>query len=132
MPPQYNFEKIKFATDPGTFEKAVKLYEGKKISDFKEEFGDYSAVVMGSSPYKVFVHGRHYDRGSCECYLGQKDYLCKHMVAVAIYACLNGKKISKEEKELVEGPAIPNLVCLSRFIVGRMRAFVTYSVRVAN
>ena len=24
MPPKYNFEKIKFATDPGTFEKAVK------------------------------------------------------------------------------------------------------------
>ena len=104
MPPQYNFEKIKFATDPGTFEKAVNLYEGKKIKDFIEDFGRYSAVVLGGMPYKVTVSGRRYDDGSCECYLGQKNYLCKHMVVVAIYACLNGKKITVEEKELVDGP----------------------------
>ena len=104
MPPQYNFEKIKFATDPGTFEKAVRLYEDGKISDFKEDFGDYSAVVMGSSPYKVFVNGRRYDEGSCDCYMGQKNYLCKHIVAVAIHACLNGKKIKKGDKELIGAP----------------------------
>lgn len=48
MPPKYNFEKIKFATDPGTFEKAVKLYEDGKVVGFKEDFGDYSAVVLGT------------------------------------------------------------------------------------
>ena len=47
MPSKYNFEKIKFATDPATFERAVNLYENKKVSKFKEDFGDYSAVVLG-------------------------------------------------------------------------------------
>ena len=104
MPPKYNFEKIKFSTDPATFEKAIDLYEGKKISGFKEEFGNYSATVLGGKPYKVFVFGRSYEEGSCECYMGQNNYLCKHMVAVAIRACLNGKKIKKEDKEIISGP----------------------------
>ncbi len=109
MPPQYTFEKIKFATDPATFEKAVKLYEDKKVIDFKEDYGDYSAVVLGTKPYKVSVSGRSYDRGSCECYMGQNNYHCKHMVAVALQACLSGKEIAKEEKEIVTG-----LVCSGR------------------
>ena len=100
MPPRYTFEKIKFATDPTTFEKAVKLYEDKKVVDFKDDFGDYSAVVKGTQPYRVSVSGRQYDEGSCECYLGQNNYHCKHMVAVAIYACLGGEKISVEDKTL--------------------------------
>ncbi len=104
MPPQYAFEKIKFATDPATFEKAVKLYEEKKVVDFMEEYGDYVAVVHGTKPYKVSVSGRHYDRGTCECYMGQNNYLCKHMVAVAIRACLNGEKIAEEEKEIIGAP----------------------------
>jgi len=104
MPPKYSFEKIKFATDPSTFEKAIKLYEDKKISKFKENFGDYSAIVHGTKSYKVFVSGRRYDDGSCECYLGQNSQLCKHMVVVAIYACLNGKKLVKEDKELIGEP----------------------------
>jgi len=104
MPPKYNFEKIKFATDPATFERAVDLYESNKISEFKEDFGNYSAVVNGGKQYKVFVLGKCYEDGSCECYMGQNNYLCKHMVAVAIHACLDGKKIKKEDKEIISGP----------------------------
>ena len=104
MPPTYNFEKIKFSNDPGTFERAVDLYESKKIKEFKEEFGNYSAVVHGGQQYKVFVSGKSYENGSCECYMGQKNYVCKHMVAVAIHACLNGKTIPKEAKEPISGP----------------------------
>jgi hypothetical protein len=130
MPPQYNIEKIKFATDPRTFEKATELYDDGKIRDFKEDFGDYSALVIGTRPYKVFVHGRHYDKGSCECYLGQKDYLCKHMVAVAIYACLNGKKISKEEKELVDGPVCSGRVGeLSKEELVKIKTAITVAIR---
>lgn len=104
MPPKYNFEKIKFATEPQTFEKAVALYETGKVTEFKDDVIGYSAMVLGSKSYQVSVEARNYNNGSCECYLGQNDYLCKHMVAVAIQACLNGKKISKEEKELVSDP----------------------------
>lgn len=101
MKPAYDLDKIKFATDGPTFEKAVDLYEKDKVTQFKEEIGAYSAVVMGTKPYRVSVEARRYDLATCECYLGQNDTLCKHMVAVAIYAVMGGKKLSDEDKRLV-------------------------------
>lgn len=99
MSPNYNLEKIKFATDAPTFERAVALYESGKVTKFKAEMGGFSATVLGSSPYKVSVSARHYDEGACDCYLGQKDVLCKHMVAVALRAVMGGKPIPTEDKE---------------------------------
>jgi len=90
MFPQYDLDKIKFATDGPTFERAVGLYEAGKVTQFEAVMDGFSAVVLGTKPYQVFVSARHFDRGSCECYLGQRDILCKHMVAVAIYAVLRG------------------------------------------
>lgn len=63
----------------------------EKVNKFKEDFGGYSAVVLGTRPYNVSVSSRYYDRGNCDCYLGQRDVLCKHMVATALYAVKNGK-----------------------------------------
>lgn len=104
MQPTYDLDKIKFATDGPTFEKAVGLYESGKVTQFEEGIGAYSAVVQGSKPYRVSVEARRYDFGHCECYLGQNDTLCKHMVAVAIYAVTSGKPLSDEDKRLVTGP----------------------------
>lgn len=101
----YNLEKIKFATDRTTFERAVELYEGGKVAQFKEELNGFFAVVSGTRPYKVYVDRRQYDRGDCECYLGRNNTLCKHMVAVAMYAVMDGKPLSKEDVELIDGPA---------------------------
>jgi hypothetical protein len=102
--PSYNLDKIKFATDEPTFEKAVSLYESAKVTRFEEKIGSYSAIVLGSKPYKVSVDVRRYDRGFCECYLGQNDTLCKHMVAVAIYVVTRGRKLTDEDKKLVSSP----------------------------
>ena len=101
----YNLDKIKFATDARTFERAVGLYESGKVKQFKEELNGFFAIVLGTQPYRVYVSARRYDEGDCECYLGQNDTLCKHMVAVAIYAVMGGKKLSKEDKELVSSLA---------------------------
>lgn len=101
MRPVYDLDKIKFATDAPTFEKAVALYESRKVTQFEEGIGAYSAVVLGTKPYRVSVEARHYDYGHCECYLGQNDTLCKHMVAVAIYAVKEGKLLTDEDKRLV-------------------------------
>lgn len=103
--PFFDLDKIKFATDAPTFEKAVGLYESGKVTQFKEGVGAYSAVVLGTKPYRVSVEARRYDLGFCECYLGQNDTLCKHMVAVAIYAVMRGKKLTDEDKKLVTSPA---------------------------
>jgi uncharacterized Zn finger protein len=104
MPFQNPLDKIKFSTDPGTFARAVGLYEGGKVTQFKDEFGAYSAVVLGTKPYWVSIQARSFDRGHCDCYMSQHDFLCKHMVAVAIHAAMDGKPLSIEEKEIVSGP----------------------------
>jgi hypothetical protein len=100
-PPRFDLDKIKFATDEPTFQKAVALYEGGKVKQFKEGIRVYSAVVVGTKPYRVSVEARRYDYGHCECYLGQNDTLCKHLVAVAIYAVKGGKPLSDDDKRQV-------------------------------
>ena len=101
MLPKYDLDKIKFATDGPTFEKAVDLYEKGKVTRFKNGIGAYSAVVLGTKPYRVSVEARRHNLAVCECYLGQSDTLCKHMVAVAIYAVMGGKPLNEEDKWLV-------------------------------
>ena len=100
-PPKFDLDKIKFATDAPTFQKAVALYEGGKVTEFEEGIKVYSAVVIGTNPYRVSVEARRYDYGHCECYLGQNDILCKHVVAVAIYAVKGGKPLSADDKRQV-------------------------------
>ncbi|HCP09035.1 MAG TPA: hypothetical protein DIT25_04550 [Candidatus Moranbacteria bacterium] len=104
MKPIYNLDKIKFATDGPTFEKAVGLYEKGKVMRFKEELNGFLATVSGTKPYSVYVDRRQYDQGDCDCYLGQNNTLCKHMVAVAIYAAMDGKPLANEDRELIDGP----------------------------
>ncbi len=101
MFPSYNLDKIKYATDGPTFERAVGLYEGGKVTKFQETLDGFSAVVLGSKPYSVLVEARHFDRGSCDCYVGQHDTVCKHMVAVAIQAVMGGRPLDDEDKRLV-------------------------------
>ena len=104
QPPDYDLNKIKFATDGPTFEKAVALYEGGKITQFEEGIRSYNAVVLGSKPYRVSVEARRYDYGHCTCYLGQNNTLCKHMVALALYVVMDGKPLTDEDKRLVDTP----------------------------
>ena len=135
MQPKYDLDKIKFATDGPTFEKAVGLYEKGKVAKFKEELNGYFATVLGTKPYNVYVDNRHYDRGDCECYLGQNDTLCKHMVAVAIYAVMGGKPLTDEDKRLVSQAACSGqlgelskseLVATKKAITAGMRYIKSY------
>jgi len=130
MLPSYNLDKIKFATDGPTFERAVGLYEGGRVTKFKEELNGFFATVLGTKPYKVYVDNRHYNQGDCDCYLGQQDTLCKHMVAVAIYAVMDGKKLSKEDKELVSSPVCSGkLGELSKEELAETKKAITSAIR---
>jgi len=128
--PKYDLAKIKYATDTPTFEKAVGLYGGGKVTQFKEEIGAYSAIVVGTKPYRVVVEARRHDDGHCECYLGQKGALCKHMVAVAIYAVQQGKPLAEED-----GRPITEPVCsgksgmLDRNEFATVKASITQALR---
>jgi hypothetical protein len=99
MPPTYDLNKIKFATDEATFQRAVELYERGKVTEVEEAFGDFTAVVQGTQAYRVSVAGCNFKHGHCTCYLGEKGALCKHMVALAIHAVLNGKTLTSEDKQ---------------------------------
>ncbi len=98
MMPKYDLDKIKFSVDSSTFDKAVELYERERVTQFKNLFDGYSAVVLGGSPYLVFISSSTFDTGSCTCYLGIHDTLCKHMVAVAVFAVKKGKSLTTEDK----------------------------------
>ena len=99
-PPSYDPNKIKFATDKATFQRAVGLYENGKVTQTEMLGGYYSAVVLGTEPYRVSVSARNYKQGHCTCYLGQKDTLCKHMVALALHAVMDGRPISDKDKQV--------------------------------
>lgn len=98
MSPTYDLDKIEFTTDEATFRRAVELYERGKVMRVEEAFGDFTAVVQGTQPYRVSVSGRNYRHGHCTCYVGEKGKLCKHMVALALHAVMNGKPLSAEDK----------------------------------
>lgn len=108
MIPKYDIDKIRFATDPPTFQRAVDLYESNKVTDFEEDYGNFSALVLGTHLYHVSVSGRNLAEGNCDCYLGQNDTVCKHMVATAIYAVLRGEKLTIKDKEIIDEPKCSN------------------------
>jgi hypothetical protein len=101
--PQYDINKIKSATDKPTFGKAVELYESGRVTQFKEVASGFSATVIGTQPYYVSISPYRFDIGGCNCYMGQHDILCKHMVAAAIYAVKDGATLSHDEKAVIGG-----------------------------
>lgn len=130
MLPKYDLDKIKHATDAPTFKKAVALYESGKVTQFEEGFGSYSAVVLGTKPYRVSVEARTYGYGHCECHLGQKDVLCKHLVALAIYAVKEGKPLTDEDKSLTaQSVCSRRLGTLSQNELAEIKKSITASMR---
>jgi len=99
MTPTYDLNKIKFATDEATYQRGVGLYESGKVTEVEILGSDYTAVVLGTKPYRVSVSGRRYQDADCTCYLGEKGTLCKHVVALALHAVMDGKPLKEEDKQ---------------------------------
>ena len=100
------------------------------MTQFEEGIRSYAAVVLGTKPYRASVEARRYDYGHCECYLGQNDTLCKHMVAVAIYAVMSGKPLKKEDRELVGNPTCSGkLGELSKAELAMTKKSITFAMR---
>ncbi len=105
----YDLNKIKFATDEATFKRAVGLYENRRVTELETLGGYYSAVVLGTKPYRVTISVRNYKQGDCTCYVRQNGRLCKHMVALAIHVVMDGKLLSDKDKQFFH-----NAECSSR------------------
>ena len=97
--PTYDLNKIKFATDEATFQRGVDLYEEGRVKGVEEALGDFMAVVQGTKPYRILVSGRRYQDSHCECYLGERGTLCKHVVALALHVVMGGQPLKEEDRQ---------------------------------
>ncbi len=128
--PSYDIAKIRYATDQPTFQRAVELYSKGKVSNFVSLYEGFRAAVQGTQAYMVVVSAKHYDRGSCDCYLGRTDVLCKHMVAVAIMAVRRGEPLTESDTKLVEAPnASEHLGELSPDELAQTKLAITAAIR---
>ena len=128
----YDLDKIKFSTDGRTFARAVEIYEQGGVKNFKSDSFGFEAKVKSSRQgyYNVYVSTKDYQRGSCDCYLGERGILCKHLVALAICAVKNGKKLSSAEKEVISSPKCSGRRGeLSKEEIKEVRAEITAAMR---
>ena len=102
--PKFDLKKIKYATGNPLWDRAVDLYESGKVIRFKDNGESFSGMVLGGNPYEAWVSRDKFDVGDCTCYLGKKDELCKHLVALAIRAVTRGKPLKVEERVAHNAP----------------------------
>ena len=82
--PKFTFEEVRYADTTATFNRALKLYESGKVGPISLDRLGYYAIIMGTHPYQVNISAKRVDECSCDCYLGQHDRLCKHVLALAL------------------------------------------------
>ena len=129
--PEYTIKDLQLSLDDNEFAKGLALYNKKAVKNVKADGIGFSAVVQGTNPYRVYVHATDYERGSCNCYLGEKDILCKHMIAVAITAVYTYRP---EDTELINHP-LDHAVCssevreLSKDELKRVKSDITKALR---
>ena len=86
MMPKYDLVKIKSGVDEKIWERAIALHEAGRITEFEETYNGYTASVLGTEPYDVAVSESYFNQGDCSCFMGRTGTVCKHMIALAIYA----------------------------------------------
>lgn len=84
MIPKFNLQDIQISVGDKEFNKGLELYKNNSVKNITGSFKEYTATVVGTSKYNVVIDSNSFDRGNCNCFLGQKDILCKHMIALAI------------------------------------------------
>lgn len=94
--PKFTFTDVKYAADQAIFYRALNLFESKKVGLISEDRDGYFAQVQGTELYDVGVPFKSLDRADCTCYMGQRDEMCKHILALAL-AVLDRAGV-KEEK----------------------------------
>lgn len=105
--PDYTIADIQLGVGDIEFEKGLALYNKGAVSKIRDGFRGYTATVSGTHNYDVVIDSISYDRGNCNCYIGQKDQLCKHMIALAIALVY---KYRPEDTKKIEQP-LDQAVC---------------------
>ena len=82
--PNYTLQDIQLSVDDNEFDKGMQIFKNGKVGTIHETFSGFGAIVLGTEKYIVEVESKKFDYGDCNCYLGSKGSLCKHMLALAI------------------------------------------------
>ena len=105
--PAFTLFDIQMGVGDEEFKKGKKLFDSGKVNRLEADFDAFNAVVSGTHDYVVSVSVNHFDRGNCNCYVGQKDILCKHMIALAIATVF---KYRPEDTNIIQTP-LDQAVC---------------------
>ncbi len=107
LKPNYTLQDIQLSVEDSEFNKGLKLFKKGKVGAIKEVFSGFTATITGSEKYTVAVESNNFEHGECNCYLGQKNYLCKHMLALAIAVV---HKYSPQDVSIISHP-LSQAVC---------------------
>lgn len=100
----YTLDDIKYGTDEATFQRAVKLYQTHKVQNVVDTGFTYTATVQGTSNYHLIADPQKFTCGQCNCYIGQQDELCKHLVALSIHLVKQGQSLTDQDLEIYYHP----------------------------
>src|SRR3989344_2959259 len=106
--PKFTLFDIQMGVDDEEFKKSKELFDSGKIKYIKSDTRGFSAIVSGTQDYIVSISANDFDRGYCDCYLGQKNILCKHMIGLAIASVF--KYRSEDVTEVITNP-LEQAVC---------------------
>ncbi len=123
-PPKFTLRDLKFSVDEAMFQRAEELVKKGKIQKIKEDSKGYDAIVQGTSPYHVSISAKNVDVGYCDCYMGQNDELCKHMIALGL-AVLQAS--GKAEEDSQENYSPTDLKEAKRLVSAAMRKIKSYN-----
>ncbi len=121
----FTYRDVQYAVDDAMFERARKLFTSGKVTNLSQSVTGFSAEVVGTHSYRVHVAKRGINYGMCDCYMGQNDTLCKHMVAVGI-AALYMSKLADEQGRSVEKPP-ESLADRKQLMAAGMRKITGYN-----
>ncbi len=96
LPPKFRYDDIQYSVDGALFKRAIELYKHEKVDRVVEHKRGYDAVVEGSELYRVSVSRANVTVAYCDCYMGQNDELCKHVIALALVVLFKSGAVDKD------------------------------------
>ncbi len=106
----FTLKDLAMENDESTYQKAFLLYKANSIKGYKEDDYSISAKVQGTKTYETHIKKTDYEKGNCTCYMGQNNYICKHMLALAIYHILKHDPNQKIEETIINTEEAINVV----------------------
>ena len=99
-------EKIKFrkidiehAVSKPTLKKAEKLFNDDCVLDVEYKRTEICASIMSTKEYTTCISYKDFFNSYCNCYAGQEDKMCKHVLALALYVLDDNELLDDEVQQ---------------------------------